>query len=253
MLKVSNLSLYKKKNGASFPILNDISIDFIPGRISLLLGKSGSGKTSLLRCISQLEQEYTGLALCEERDLREMIPSVRCQKIGMVSQSFALFPHMNSLDNCSHALTVHFHMKKKEAHEKAEAMLQSLDMGKYLLSKPHELSGGQQQRVAIARALALNPSFLLFDEPTSALDPENTELFIGIIKQLQQEGKGFIISSQDVTFSQRIFDRIFFFENGHLVENHNVVEEAIETLLQAKDFFHGTKLGQFLYGYPALA
>ena len=252
MLKVRNVNLGKKKNGNFFSILNDISIDFLPGRISLLLGKSGSGKTTLLRCIAQLERDYTGSISYNDNDLLMIPPAKKCQIIGLVSQSFGLFPHMHTLDNCSHALTIHFGLKKNEAHEKAEIILNSLDMGKYLLAKPHELSGGQQQRVAIARALALNPAFLLFDEPTSALDPENTELFIGIIKKLKAEGKGFVISSQDVTFSQKVFDRIFFLEEGHLVENHNLVESALDNSLDSKPLFNGTKLGQFLYGYASL-
>lgn len=248
MLKVRNLSLSKKRQGKEFPILNEISMDIHPGRISLLLGKSGSGKTSILRCISQLEMDYTGSIECDKDDLRIISPSLRCQKIGLVSQAFALFPHMNCIQNCAHAMIVHFKLTKKEALERAEALLVSLDMEKHLLSMPHELSGGQQQRTAIARALALKPTYLLLDEPTSALDPENSELLIGIIKNLQRAGKGFLISSQDVTFAEKIFDRIFFFENGHLVEDHNLSESPSETTTSNYNF-NGTKLANFL-DYP---
>ena len=248
MLKIRNLSLSKKRQGKEFPILNEISMDIHPGRISLLLGKSGSGKTSILRCVSQLEMNYTGSIECEKDDLRVISPALRCQKIGFVSQAFALFPHMNCIQNCAHAMIVHFKLKRKEAHERAEALLISLDMGKQLFSMPHELSGGQQQRTTIARALALNPTYLLLDEPTSALDPENSELLIGIIRKLQQAGKGFIISSQDVSFAEKIFDRIFFFENGHLVEDHNLPDSLSETST-SKTNFNGTKLGNFL-DYP---
>lgn len=241
MLKVNKLCLSKPRNGKCCEILQDISFECQLGRISLLLGKSGSGKTSILRCISQLEPQYDGVILCEGEDLRVLSDSKRSQKIGFVAQSFALFPHLSVRDNCAQALSIHFHLKKKEAYERVEAHLSSLDMERYMLSKPHELSGGQQQRVALARALALNPDFLLLDEPTSALDPENTEILIAIIKKLQKEGKGFVISSQDVAFSEKIFDQIYFFEKGKLVENHSLVERPQESL-------KGSRLSQFLYG-----
>ena len=241
MLKINQLSLAKKKKGEEFPILTSISVDFLPGRISLLLGKSGSGKTSLLKCIAQLERGYRGTVEYEAEDVACMSSSNRCQKIGYVSQSFALFPQMTCIDNCANPIMVHFGLKKKEAREKAEEILRSLDMGPYLFSNPGELSGGQQQRVAIARALGLNPSFLLLDEPSSALDPENTELLITIIKKLQGDGIGFIISSQDRAFYEKLFDRIFFMENGCLVE-------SLEKTYEEEGLFEGSKLGQFL-GY----
>lgn len=245
MLEVKELSLKKKKEGKWNDILNGVSLKCSPGRISLLLGKSGSGKTSILRCISQLESEYTGITLCEGEDLRSMSYSKRGQKIGFVAQSFALFPHLTVRDNCAQAPCMHFRLKKKEAYEKVEALLAMLDMERYMLSKPHELSGGQQQRVALARALALHPSFLLLDEPTSALDPENTELLIAIIKKLQKEGKGFVISSQDVAFSEKIFDQIYYFEKGELVEDHSQFDKKAS---QPEESLRGTKLFQFLYG-----
>jgi ABC-type polar amino acid transport system ATPase subunit len=127
---------------------------------------------------------------------------------------------------------VHFGIKKKQALENAEEILLCMDMGPYLFSRPGELSGGQEQRVAIARALALNPFFLLLDEPSSALDPENTALLIGIIKKLQKQGVGFIISSHDRAFYEKILDRVFFMKNGSLVESiekAHVLEELLPT------------------------
>ena len=165
---------------------------------------------------------------------------MRCQKIGFVSQSYALYPHLNCLDNCSHALRVHLGMKKTDAYQKAKEQLRSLDMEQFLLSMPHELSGGQQQRVAIARALVLNPSFLLLDEPTSALDPENTDLLIAILLRLRNEGKGFVISSQDVTFSHKVFDKIYFFESGMLIESHCVQSKKFLNLEASKEYFNGS-------------
>jgi len=252
MLKVTNLTQCKDKQGKAFPILSDISIEFLPGRISLLLGKSGSGKTSLLRCLAQLEKNYEGSIHYKEEDLKEMPAIKRCQRIGFVSQSYALFPHMSCIENCSQPITIHLGISKKQAREQASELLISLGMEKYLLSKPQQLSGGQQQRVAIARALVLSPSFLLLDEPTSALDPENTDLFIGIIKKLQQQGTGFIISSQDMSFAKKILDRVFFLENGQVMEHHSMIENGVDSLVQEKKQLAGTRLGEFLYGHAML-
>ena len=234
MLKINNISLNKKKN----KILSSISLKASKGRISLLLGKSGSGKTSLLRCISQLETAYEGEISYEGRALSALSAKERCRLIGFVPQSYALFPHKNALDNCAHALRAVFGASKASAAAKAAEILRSLDMEKFLDRFPQELSGGQQQRVAIARALALNPSFILLDEPTSALDPENTERLIEIVRRLQAEGRGVIISSQDMAFAKKILDRAYFLEQGAFVEEH----QGGEALPQEG------KLYQFLYG-----
>ncbi|HEY5260298.1 MAG TPA: ATP-binding cassette domain-containing protein, partial [Rhabdochlamydiaceae bacterium] len=127
---------------------------------------------------------------------------------------------------------------KVSAYKKAEEVLRSLDMENYLDRFPQELSGGQQQRVAIARALVLDPAFILFDEPTSALDPENTERLIGILQRLQKEGRGVVISSQDMGFAKKILDRAYFLERGTFIEDY----QGEETLSQEG------KLYQFLNG-----
>lgn len=246
MLKVKKLSLIKsRKKHSPTCILDDLTLEFPPARISLLLGKSGSGKTSLLRCLAQLENGYTGSIEYQGTDIKDWSPVERSKKIGFVSQSYSLFPHLTALENCSQALIVTGGMKKAEARKKATEVLLSLDMDKYLFSKPSELSGGQQQRVAIARALALEPSFLLFDEPTSALDPENSSLLIDIIEKLKADKKGLIISSQDLTFAEKIFDRIFFLEKGRLTEDHCFLDKEYR---ETKEGLEGTKLGKFLYG-----
>lgn len=213
MLEVKDLSLLKKKS-----ILKGISLKIPHGQITVLLGKSGSGKTSLLRCIAQLEKTDAGEISYEAKILHSLAPKMRSQIVGFVPQSFTLFPHMNVLQNCARPLLDLFSQKKKEAYAAVREMLASLDMESYLLAEPHQLSGGQQQRVALARALLLNPRFLLLDEPTSALDPENTAQLIQILLELRQKGKGIIISSQDMAFAKQVFDRAFFLENGELVE-----------------------------------
>lgn len=227
MLRIRNLSLKKIKHHKVFPILRDLSFDVPRNKISLFLGKSGSGKTTVLRCLAQLEKEYEGEILYGERSLKEFSAAERCQIIGFVSQSYALFPFMNVLDNCAHPLRVVMRMSRQEAYEKSDQIMGSLGIGHLAHSFPHQLSGGQQQRVAIARALALNPMFLLLDEPTSALDPENTKLLIQILAELTEEGRGVVISSQDMHFSAQILSRAFFLEEGTIVETYDGDEEEL--------------------------
>lgn len=241
MLHVRNLSLEKKKQNRVSPILKDIFLEIPRGKITLLLGKSGSGKTSVLRCIAQLEKQYTGEIFYERKQMRLFSLKERCQTIGFVPQSYALFPFMTVLDNCAHPLRIVLGMKKKLAYEKALTIIESLEISHLTHSFPHELSGGQQQRVAIVRALTLNPTFLLLDEPTSALDPENTELLLKILLQLTKDGKGIIISSQDMHFAARILNRVFFLEGGQIVESHDSeVQEVIKE----------SRLNRFVFSNP---
>jgi ABC-type polar amino acid transport system ATPase subunit len=241
MLKIRNLSLSKSRDCKKTNILNDISFDIHKNRISLLLGKSGSGKTSLLRCIAQLEKEYKGEILFGEQRLSKMNSMQRCRMIGFVPQFFALFPHMNAFENCAHPLRMQGCHKRQYINEQVEKTLYSLDIEKYAHSWPHELSGGQQQRIAIARALVLSPLFILFDEPTSSLDPENTELLIIILKKLRDEGNGLIVSSQDMVFAAKVLDRAFFLDRGCFIEQY----DALEPTTIASD----SKLYQFLYSH----
>ena len=219
MLSVRDLILTKKK-----PILKGVSLKFPKGRISLLLGKSGSGKTSILRCVAELETDYEG----------EITPNLA----GFVPQSFALFPHMTVFENIAQPLRLA--NPKAAIADEVEKVLRALDIAQLSASRPHELSGGQQQRVAIARALVLNPDFLIFDEPTSALDPENTDRFIQIIQDLKAQGKGVIISSQDMAFAAKILDNVFFLEEGEIVERYDALQEA--------ELSPAGKLRKFLYG-----
>lgn len=216
MLKVKNLSLVKSR-----PILQNISFSVATGRITLLLGKSGSGKTSLLRCLAHLEKDYAGAITYQDQSLRAIDQRMRSQIIGYVAQSYSLFPHLTVLDNCAQPLRLLTSQPLSALLPQIEKTLQSLDMLAYTCSRPHELSGGQQQRIAITRALLLNPSFLLLDEPTSALDPTNTELLIQILLTLRSSGKGLIISTQDMTFASKLLDHALFLENGSIVETYD--------------------------------
>lgn len=213
MLKIENVSLKKGKS----LILKEINCEMHPSEIVLLLGKSGSGKTSLLRCLSQIE-DYQGKISLKEQSLANLPPQQRGQSIGFVPQTYALFPHMNALENCSHPLQTILGFERKKATIKARAVLSSLLMEPWAESYPHALSGGQQQRVAIARTLALDPLFLFLDEPTSALDPENIDRLIIILTTLKQNGKGIVIASQDMAFAAKIADRILLIEEGTIIQ-----------------------------------
>ncbi|MEN9343758.1 MAG: glutamine transport ATP-binding protein GlnQ [Chlamydiota bacterium] len=238
MLKVRNIHLKKNSSKGDKIILQDISLDIPQQRSTLLLGKSGSGKTSLLRCIAQLETEYNGQITYQEKPLEQFCPKTRCQVVGFIPQSFPLYPHMNVLDNCANALRVLRGMNREQAFEQVHEVLSSLDITNLALSMPHQLSGGQQQRAAIARALVLKPAFLLFDEPTSALDPENTDLFIQIIQKLVDAGTGVIISSQDMYFASKVLDRICFLEGGAFVDSYDAKMDG--------EFSQNSKIGRFL-------
>lgn len=238
MLNIKNLTLRKSNWRRTLNILNNICLDVPTSNITLLLGKSGSGKSSLLRCITQLEREYTGTIEWKGQLLKEMPPKERCQHIGFVTQSYALFPNMSALDNCSLAPQLILKKSKDEARALVADIFVSLDIEPLMPCFPHELSGGQQQRVAIARALALNPAYLLLDEPTSALDPINTELMIEVIEQLKAGGKGIIIASQDMAFASRLMEDVHFLEEGRILESHQTSENS----------FLGPKLTHFLKG-----
>jgi ABC-type polar amino acid transport system ATPase subunit len=240
LIQIKNLSLVKRRRGEGFKLLKDISIQLSTDKINLFLGKSGSGKTSILRCLSQIERKYGGEILCQGKKLNQLTQKERCQLIGFVPQSYALFPSMTVLDNCAHPLRAVLGLKREKAYEKVEGMSPFLGMQSLLHHYPHELSGGQQQRTAILRALLLNPLFLLLDEPTSALDPENTELLIQILQKLKKEGKGVIISCQDMYFAQKMCERVFFLEQGEIVEHHEV-NASSESIPKE------SKLGKFLY------
>lgn len=234
VLSIKRLFLVKKGK----VLLDDISLEVPNASVTLFLGQSGSGKTSLLRCITELEHDYTGDIELNGISLKTMTPKERCRVIGFVPQNYALFPHMNAEDNCALALRVLFDMGQKEAYRLVEGLFDSLAISGLEYSYPHELSGGQQQRVAIARALALDPSYLLFDEPTSALDPINTDLLIDVIGKLKNSGRGILIASQDMSFSNRILERVYYLEGGSVVERYHTKNDLEEPL--------GPKLTQFL-------
>lgn len=215
--------LHKSFQGTE--VLKGISFCVEAGEVVSLVGKSGAGKTTVLRCIMGLEKcdqgtiEIDGNYLCRstpngmERATKATIYQIR-KSLGMVFQNYHLFPHKTVLENVMLALTEVYKMDKKSAQEKAEAMLKRLDLGDKLNNKPFELSGGQKQRVAIARSCVTSPKLLCFDEPTAALDSALVMDMVKIIRDLAKDGMGILIISHDEKFVRDVSDRILMMEQG---------------------------------------
>lgn len=213
MLQINRLTLRKNRE-----ILSQIECVIPKGAITGLLGKSGSGKSSLLRCLAQLEP-YEGEILFAGKALRNQSAQTRGRLIGFLPQSYPLFPHLNVLENCVKPALFSLSLSKKEAIHKAKALLGSLNMDEWATAMPHTLSGGQKQRAAIARLLMLDPLFILLDEPTSALDQENTRQIQHLLKNLAEQGRGVAIATQDIAFASDFFDQTLLFEQGRLLQH----------------------------------
>lgn len=190
-------------------ILKGIDLDINRGEVVSIIGASGGGKSTFLRCLINLEQIDSGEIKVPEKN-----------KMGMVFQSFNLFPHKTAAQNIMESLIVVDKMDKKEAREIALNLLDKVGLKEKADVYPKTLSGGQKQRVAIARALAKNPEVLLFDEPTSALDPEMVKEVLNVIESLREENKNItmVIVSHEMDFVNKVSDRIFVFEKGKVKE-----------------------------------
>lgn len=208
-------------------ILDDVSFTAQPGQIIALLGGSGAGKSTLLRCLNLLEQPNGGSIEIGEARLNFSVsgPPVDERKrrtlrarVGMVFQQFNLWPHLTVLDNLIEAPMQILKKTKEAAIEEAQTLLAQVGLSHKQDSYPAQLSGGQQQRVAIARALMMHPEVMLFDEPTSALDPKTVLELISLIKSLAAKGMTMIIATHEMTFAQRVADKIIFLDQGSIIE-----------------------------------
>ncbi|AOR23134.1 amino acid ABC transporter ATP-binding protein [Clostridium taeniosporum] len=221
MLRISGI----KKNFGNIEVLKDINLNIKAGEILVIVGPSGGGKTTLLRCVNALEKcdkgkiEINGRAICENGKYvnKKTMHDIR-KDIGLVFQNFNLFPHMTVLENLIEAPQRVLGLNKNEAIEKAEEILGFLGLKEKAQSYPFELSGGQKQRVAIGRALALEPKVMCFDEPTSALDPGLTEEIANLIKKLGKSGMAMMIITHDMDFAKKVSDRIVSMKSGKLID-----------------------------------
>lgn len=219
MLKVNNLSKRFKET----EVLKGISFEINKGEIGVILGKSGAGKTTLIRCISGLETFDSGEIIVDGVEIKdkEEYKQLRGQ-IGMVFQNFNLFPHFTVLENIIEAPIRVLGKNKNLAIQEAIDLLKIVDMDDKKDSYPFELSGGQQQRVAIARSCALMTKVLCFDEPTSALDQENIEKVKDIINKFKRKGMAIMIISHDIKFAKEMADKIIYIKSGVLVSESDI-------------------------------
>ena len=200
--------------------LVDVSLQVDKGEVVVICGPSGSGKSTLLRCLNHLETIDKGNIVIDGihlTDSRTNINNVRAE-VGMVFQSFNLFPHMTVLENVSIAQIKVRRRSRQEAEKHAMKLLEKVGIPEKAKSYPSQLSGGQQQRVAIARALAMQPKIMLFDEPTSALDPEMIGEVLDVMKTLAREGMTMCCVTHEMGFAREVADRIVFMDEGGIVE-----------------------------------
>ena len=222
-------------------VLKDISLTVKRGEVIVVIGPSGCGKSTFLRCINALEPIQGGsieIGGTNVNGSEKEITELR-QKVGMVFQSYDLFPHMTVIDNITLAPIKVKKTPKAEAEEAARALLKRVGLSEKEKSYPRELSGGQKQRVAIARALAMEPEVLLLDEVTAALDPEMVREVLDVILGLAKEGKTMIIVTHEMQFARAVADRVLFFDGGEIVEQ-DIPERFFECPQsnRAKKFLH---------------
>lgn len=215
MIEIKNLS----KSFGQQEVLHDISLNVSEGEVVALIGASGSGKSTLLRCVNLLETPNSGKIIVDEVDITASfnIDEYRA-KVGMIFQSFNLFPHLNVLKNCTLAQIKVLKRSVKEAEAIALENLKKVGMLDFAQMNVTKLSGGQKQRVAIARALCMNPKILLLDEPTSALDPELVGEVLDVIKALAQSGLTMLIVTHEMSFAKDVADKVVFMDQGVVVE-----------------------------------
>ena len=216
VLKLSHI----EKSFGDHEVLKDINLEVRKGEVISVIGSSGSGKSTMLRCINLLETPTGGKIYYEGKDIES--PEVKLTeyraKVEMVFQQFNLFNNMTALDNCVKPQTIVLKRTKEEARANALKYIEKVGMSAYINAKPAQLSGGQKQRIAIARALSMNPDVILFDEPTSALDPEMVGEVLEVMKDLAKSGYTMIVVTHEMGFAREVSDRVVFMDGGYIVE-----------------------------------
>lgn len=229
MIEIKNLM---KKYGKNI-VLKDITESVNKGQVICVIGPSGSGKSTFLRCLNVLEKPNSGKILFEGKDLTNISEKELCalrEKMGMVFQSFNLFPNMTVLENIKVAPMRVKGIAEDEAEKKAKQLLEKVGLSDNENQYPASLSGGQQQRVAIARALAMDPEVMLFDEPTSALDPEMVGEVLKVMRDLADSGMTMVVVTHEMGFAKEVADEVWFMSDGYIQEKGN-----------PKDFFNAPK------------
>ena len=227
-LKVVNL----KKNYDTKVVLDGVDLEVFPGQIVAVIGSSGSGKSTVLRCVNLLEDILDGQIFLEGVEISEpdVDQDMVREQIGLVFQSFNLFAHLSIVENITLALIHVKKLAKAEARQKALSWLERIGLADKADSYPDKLSGGQQQRTAIVRAVAMEPKVLLLDEVTSALDPELVGEVLSLIKDLKATGTTILMATHELSFAREVADWVIFLENGKILEQG-----------EAKDFFDNPK------------
>ncbi|MGO4740184.1 amino acid ABC transporter ATP-binding protein [Bosea sp. 2KB_26] len=209
------------KSYGKLQILRGCSATVRQGEVVVICGPSGSGKSTLIKCVNGLVPFERGTITVNGvsvSDSKTDLPALR-SRIGMVFQSFELYPHMTALENVSLAQIHVLKRSRAEADERSEKILMRVGLGSKMTSRPSQLSGGQQQRVGIARALAMDPAAMLFDEPTSALDPEMINEVLEVMQELALEGMTMMVVTHEMGFAQRVADRVLFMDGGEILED----------------------------------
>ena len=215
-----------KKWFGDFQALKGISMEVQEGEVLVICGPSGSGKSTFIRCINRLEQHQEGEIIVDGIELTNDLKNIEAirSEVGMVFQSFNLFPHLTVLQNVTLAPIWVRKKSRSESEEKAMELLTRVGIPEQASKFPGQLSGGQQQRVAIARALAMEPKIMLFDEPTSALDPEIIKEVLDAMKELALSGMTMIVVTHEMGFAKEVADRVMLFDEGLMVEENTPTE-----------------------------
>ena len=215
-----------KKTFRENEVLKGVSIDIFKGDVVCVIGASGSGKSTFLRCLNMLEVPTGGNIFFEDNDLTDKNTDLNLhrQKMGMVFQQFNLFPHMTILENLTCAPMMLKNVPKEQAEEKAISLLARVGLADRASSYPNQLSGGQKQRVAIVRALCMEPEVMLFDEPTSALDPEMVGEVLDVMRELASEGMTMVVVTHEMGFAREVSNRVIFLDDGVIAEEGTPAE-----------------------------
>lgn len=237
ILKVDQL----KKSFGDNLVLKDISFEIKKGEVVAVIGSSGSGKSTMLRCLNLLEEPTGGSIYFHQKNIKDYgsISDYRA-KVGMVFQNFNLFNNLSVLDNCVIGQMKVLNKSRQESEETAKSFLESVGMLAYMDARPRQISGGQKQRVAIARSLSMEPEVLLFDEPTSALDPEMVQEVLQVMQSLAQTGLTMVVVTHEMGFAKNVSDRVLYMDQGIILEDRPA-KELFEnpTHQRTKEFLSG--------------